>query len=182
VKDLPTPPTLVESWPDWKKGIKELSPGLLMLLVHTAKTASRTLLEMGPPSGNPKEADYRLATDFLTSDYVVPPMKGAPIVLLLGCTTDKAKLDFETVASAFEISGAGIIVSTTNLIYGPSAVRLADMFLHRLVRVKDGESFGDVMLAVRREALADGMVMVLCISSYGDADWKLVHSVTPARA
>jgi formaldehyde-activating enzyme involved in methanogenesis len=106
-----------------------------------------------------------------------PHIKGSPIVLLLGCTTANAKVAFQSVAAAFESRGeAGIIVATSNLIYGPKAVDVAEMFLKQVAAVQDGQTFGDVMLAVRRAALADGIAMILCLSAYGDADWKLVRN------
>lgn len=39
--------------------------------------------------------------------------------------------------------------------------------------VDNTKTFGDVMLGVRRQALKEGIPMVLCIHAYGDADWKL---------
>jgi hypothetical protein len=69
--------------------------------------------------------------------------------------------------------GAKILVATSNLIYGPKAVELADLLLSELLELQDGENFGDIMLAVRRKALAAGNPMVLCLSAYGDADWRL---------
>lgn len=180
---LAKPPVLVESWPTWKTQVQELNPGLLLLLLHTQEDGDGTLLEMGPATGAASKEEYLLATDYLTPEYVYgPSVTGTPIVMLLGCTTGYAKVSFDTVAAAIEDrTGAGIIVATTNLIYGPKAVEIAEMFLRKLATIKDGQSFGDVMLAVRREALADGMAMILCITAYGDADWKLVRR-TPGQA
>jgi hypothetical protein len=176
-RKLPNPPVVVESWRQWKTAVQTLDPSLLMLLVHTQKGVSGTMLEMGPPDAAAPPNESLLAISYLSRDYVFGPrVAGSPILLLLGCTTGSAKLPFETVAAAFERrADAGIVVATTNLIYGPKAVELAKMFLEKLMRVQDGQTFGDVMLAVRRSALADGIPMVLCICAYGDADWKLVQ-------
>lgn len=177
-------PVLVESWPEWKERVRELNPGLLFLLVHTKVDGARTRLEMGPPTGAASEAEYLLGTDNLTPEYVYgPKVTGTPIVMLLGCTTGRAAdVSFDTVAAAIEDrTRAGIIIATTNLVYGPKAVEIAEKFLRKLATLEDGQSFGDVMLAVRREALADGMTMILCITAYGDADWKLVRR-TPGQA
>ena len=64
-------------------------------------------------------------------------------------------------------------MATSNLIYGPNAAQLADLLLAKLHELKDGENFGEVMLSIRRKALAEGNPMVLCLSAYGDADWRL---------
>jgi hypothetical protein len=173
---LPNPPVTVESWLQWKAAVRQRDPGLLMLLVHTKIDADGTTLEMGPPSAIASEQDTLLRTDYITDEYVRHGAANAPIMLLLGCTTGKANLPFDSVASAFKYRGrAGIIVATSNLIYGPKAVEIAETFLNALSRVKNGERFGDVMLDVRRTVLANGMAMVLCLSSYGDADWKLTR-------
>ncbi|MGA7239917.1 MAG: hypothetical protein WBY44_29825 [Bryobacteraceae bacterium] len=176
VKSLPSPPIAVESWSDWKAAVKKFDPSILMLLVHTKTNEYGTLLEMGPPSPSAAEDESLLLTDHLTQDFVFgPKMTGTPIVLLLGCTTATAKLPFDTVATAFEDRGqAGIVVATSNLIYGPKAVEVAEAFLRKILNVQDGETFGDVTLAVRRSLLAEGLTMILCITVYGDADWKLV--------
>jgi hypothetical protein len=177
VNSLPHPPIAVESWSDWKAAVKKLDPSILMLLVHTKTNEYGTMLEMGPPSPSAAEDESLLLTDHLTQDFVFgPKMTGSPIVLLLGCTTATAKLPFDTVAAAFEDRGqAGIVVATSNLIYGPKAVEVAEAFLRAILNVQDGETFGDVTLAVRRSLLADGLAMILCITVYGDADWKLVR-------
>ena len=163
----------VDSWPDWIKNVKDLSPRVLVLLVHTDTDEEGTVLEVGPPLSPQNEKDYRLATDYLSRDYICGPDGASPIVLLLGCTTNKTKFEFTSVASEFEYWGAKILVATSNLIYGPKAVQLADLLLAKLHELQDGENFGDVMLSVRRKALAEGNPMVLCLSAYGDADWRL---------
>jgi hypothetical protein len=170
-------PTVVDSWTDWKAGIRNLNPSLLILLVHTRAYKYGTQLEMGPPNPIRIPEDSLLATSDITRDYVTGPgVTGTPIILLLGCTTARSNMPFETVASAFEYrADAGIIVATSNLIYGPKAVHVAETFMKKLREIQPGDSFGDVMLRVRRSALADGTTMILCISAYGDADWKLVQ-------
>jgi hypothetical protein len=44
------------------------------------------------------------------------------------------------------------------------------------LKKREGETdatFGEVMLAVRRDLLAAGTPMVLGLTSYGDADWRI---------
>jgi hypothetical protein len=176
VETLPKPPMLVDGWSDWKKAVRDSNPSILMLLVHTKIDEYGTFLEMGPPSRSVAQTDSLLLTDHLTVEYVIgPKITGSPIVLLLGCTTGRAKLAFDTVATAFEDrGGAGIVVATSNLIYGPKAIEVAEAFLRKIIDLKDGQTFGDITLSVRRSLLAEGLTMILCIMVYGDADWKLV--------
>lgn len=163
----------VESWPEWIKKVKDLAPKVLVLLVHTDSDEEGTVLEVGPPPTFQTKDDYRLATDYLSREYICGPDVVSPIVLLLGCTTNEAKFEFTSVASEFEYWGAKILVATSNLIYGPKAVQLAELLLAKLHELQDGQNFGDVMLTVRRKALVEGNPMVLCLSAYGDADWRL---------
>jgi len=163
----------VDSWKVWVEEVKKRAPKVLLLLVHTDRDEEGTVLEVGPPVPCDTPRESRLPTDELSRDYICGPEVISPIVLLLGCTTDQSKMDFNSVAGEFEYWGAKILVATKNLIYGPKAVKLAEMLLTKLDNLKDGEDFGDVMLAVRRTALAEGNPMVLCLTAYGDADWRL---------
>ncbi len=165
------------TWKHWLSMVQKLNPGVLLLLVHSKEEENGTALEMGPEANQTMEDNQGLRTDYLTREHVFgPKVTGTPLVLLLGCSTDRSEFAFGSVASAVEDRcNAGIIVSTTNLIYGPNAVKIAERFLEELAKVANGESFGDVLLRVRREMLADGMCMVLCLNASGDADWKLVR-------
>jgi hypothetical protein len=167
-----------QTWPEWKTYVEELSPGILILMVHTQVEDPYVMLEMGPADNVADQRDNDpLSIDDLTQDHIYgPKTKGTPLVLLLGCTTGRADFAFDSVVAAVEDRcSAGIVVSTTNLIYGPKAVKIAEMFLEKLAAVRDGDSFGEVLLNIRRELLADGMCMVLCLNASGDADWKLVR-------
>ncbi len=171
----------VDSWPEWIKSVKELAPRVLVLLVHTDRDEEGAVLEVGPPLSPKDKEEYRLPTDYLTREHICGPDVVSPIVLLLGCTTNQAKFEFNSVASEFEYQGAKVLVATSNLIYGPKAVQLAELLLAKLHELQDGENFGDVMLTVRRKALAEGNPMVLCLSAYGDADWRLKKGAGDAQ-
>ena len=72
-------------------------------------------------------------------------------------------------------AGAVIIVSTIATILGRHAGPAAAAIVQEL-KAQEGNTnttFGDVMLAVRRRLLADGIPMVLGLTSYGDADWRI---------
>jgi uncharacterized membrane protein len=96
-------------------------------------------------------------------------------VLLLGCETGKVSIPFEDFVSAFKIAGAAIVVSTAAPVLGRQATVVAEEFVSVLkkLRGKESATFGDVMLAVRRNMLRKGFPVVLSVSSYGDADWRL---------
>ena len=98
-----------------------------------------------------------------------------PIVLLIGCETDSAKLDLENSVTAFQDAGAVIIVSTIATILGRHAGPAAAAIVEELKNHegKVDATFGDVMLKVRQRLLAKGVPMVLGLTSYGDADYRI---------
>lgn len=159
-------PTIVTSWDQWKENIARLQPSLEVLLVHTEKKGPRTMIEIG---------EDMLST--LNLDGYITDKKTWPaIVLLLGCGTGTSRVTFQSVAAMVEACHAAIIVSTTSDVFGPVASRLAGYFIEQLGALEKSHSFGEVMLSIRRKALAEGVPMVLCLRSYGDADWQLIKS------
>jgi hypothetical protein len=166
-------PAFSHSWADWQQQVDALHPALEILLIHTEPKPPRVLMELGDAASSPMLATLNLKPQHLSSD---PSLR--PIVLLLGCSSGTSKVEFQGVAAAFEAKGAGVVVSTTSDVFGPVASKLAEYFVAQLGAVTDGQTFGDVMLGVRRRALAEGVPMVLCLRAYGDADWQLVKKDT----
>ena len=82
-------------------------------------------------------------------------------------------------ALALRDAGAGIVVTANSTIHSLHAVPVASAMLRALRQVPPAatRTLGEVMRAVRREMLAEGNPMVLCLSVFGDADWKLaIHA------
>jgi hypothetical protein len=157
-------PIFVNSWKAWRDNLTTLEPTIEVLLVHTIKDDKKTMLELGNKT-----------ISALNLDGLIPDKNDRPaIVLLLGCSTGTSQIQFQSVAAMVEACQAAIIVSTTAEVFSPIATRLACHFIEQLGELKSGQSFGDAMLAIRRKSLADGIPMVLCLRTYGDADWQLV--------
>ena len=99
----------------------------------------------------------------------------SPIVLLIGCETDSAKVNLENSVTAFQDNGAKIIVSTIATILGRHAGPAAATIVEEIKNHegKADATFGDVMLKVRQRLLAKGIPMVLGLTSYGDADYRI---------
>ncbi len=161
-----TSPTIVTSWDQWKENITRLQPSLEVLLVHTEKKGPRTMIEIGRD----------MLSTLNLEGYITDKKSWPAIVLLLGCGTGTSRVQFQSVAAMVEACHAAIIVSTTSDVFGPIASRLAGYFVEQLGTLEKSQSFGEVMLAIRRKALAEGVPMVLCLRSYGDADWQLITS------
>jgi hypothetical protein len=100
-----------------------------------------------------------------------------PIVLLIGCQTAVTRIDLESFVIAFQDAGAAIVVSTIASVLGRHAGPAAAAICEELERgmTEPDATFGAAMLAVRRRLLAEGSPMVLGLTSYGDADWRLVR-------
>ena len=158
---------VVTTWPEWTSEVTELGPALLLLIPHTAcDSAQIVTLEIG---------GQELATDQIDPGYVHPQANPTfPLVLLLGCETGVKGIALERIVAKFRRCGASIIVSTTAPVLGRQAALVAARFLKKLkaLSANSGATFGDVMLAVRRELLAEGLPVILAVSAYGDADWR----------
>jgi hypothetical protein len=158
------------TWENWKKDIAEHKPSLLIVVPHLDIDSTFNVAKLEIGSGQ------WLRVDQVDEAYIQAQGCGCqPVVLLLGCETGKQGVPFEDFVSAFSLGGAAVVVSTSSLILGRQATLLAEEFVSVLhdLRAKDGATFGDVMLSVRRNMLRKGYPMVLSVSSYGDADWRL---------
>lgn len=164
---------LVDTWGDWEDRITSPAPvrSLLLLLVHTERVAQddpMQKMEIGSASW--------LETVELGDEHVRPsPDRSPPLVLLLGCQTGSPEISLHSLVAQFRRKGAAIVVSTGAKIHSVHAVPVAEEFIKLMETVAIGPetSFGDVMLLARREMLARGLPMVLCLTAYGDADWRL---------
>jgi hypothetical protein len=168
IKKSKVPNRFVNTWPEWKKHIGTDSPSLLVLIPHTDVdgTLNVPMMEIGKQQW--------LTLNQLDEDYI-HVKKVQPIVLLLGCETAQQHVTFEDFISNFSIQGAAIVVASSTSILGRQAAPLAAEFVRVLKTLigGNGATFGDVMLTVRRNVMQKGYPMVLSVSSYGDADWRL---------
>lgn len=158
----------VTDWKSWTNEIAKEHPTLLVLLPHHEQAGGFDLLEIG---------GEKLKSVLIKKKHVRAPNDAItrPVVLLIGCQTNAAKLDLEGFVPAFQDAGAVIIVSTIATILGRHAGPAAAAIVQEL-KNQEGNgnaTFGDVMLAVRRRLLAAGIPMVLGLTSYGDADWRI---------
>lgn len=155
-------------WASWAKGISDTHPSLLVLLPHHLQEGGFDSLEIG----GDKRRSMQIRPEHVRA---LKDPDTRPIVLLIGCQTSSAKIDLESFVPVFQDHGAVIIVSTIATILGRQAGPAAAAIVEE-IKKQDGNpnaTFGDVMLAVRRRLLAEGTPMVLGLTSYGDADWRL---------
>jgi|GEM_PF-29420 len=157
---------VASSWPDWINKVALFSPTLLILVPHTDADAEFVTLEIGGDS---------LRVNQIDAKYVCSEKKPTlPLVFLLGCETGVKGIAIERAITKFRRYGASIIVSTSAPVLGRHATLVATRILEKLKPLSciPDNTFGDVMLAVRRELLAEGLAVILAVSAYGDADWR----------
>lgn len=164
------------NWASWARGISETHPSLLVLLPHHGQEDGFDSLEIG--------GDVRLSEQ-IRPEHVraLQDPNTRPIVLLIGCDTNASKISLENFVATFQDLGAVIIVSTIATILGRQAGPAAAAIVEE-IKKQEGNinaTFGDVMLKVRRRLLAAGTPMVLGLTSYGDADWRIGRSPDEAE-
>lgn len=162
-------------WDAWRAGINDFSPPLLVVLPHNvASSNGLPELTIGPGT----QAQHRLLLGQIDGEVVNGPktVPGA-IVMLLGCETGAPRTAYLDYVAKFRRYGASIILSTGSIVLGrhisPICVQLVEGLR---AAVADGPApLGEVMLRLRRSALAAGFPVVLALNASGDADWLIEH-------
>jgi hypothetical protein len=170
---------VVSTWEDWESAISE-EPSLLVLLSHTVEHQSVTALEIGP-----EEHGSRIKLIELVPEFVMAQAGDPPVVLLLGCDTAVERNEFRSFVGQFLDCGAALVVGTITPVLGEHIAPVARSLIVSISAALGGgmaarrpaaapvSTFGDLLLDLRRTLLADGELTSLCISSFGDADWRL---------
>lgn len=163
------PAALATTWAEWEKHIDSDQPRLLVLLPHHERAGNGfEVLEIGE--------DSRLETVDILDGMVRRKDGPHPVVLLMGCETNLARISFANPASLFRDHGAAVVVSTIATILGRHASPATAVLVELLDQMADGKStFGDVMLRLRQKLVAQSTPMALGLTSYGDADWILTR-------
>ncbi len=161
----------INSWRQWSDSIKSEAPSALILLTHT-KTTNGNILALEIEDGTQPD----MLLESIEPEYVYSVKKNLPpIVLLIGCETGKAKIEFMNFVAGFRQCGATIIVSTGTTILGRHAIPVTFELLKTLDELtkEPNRSFGEAMRLIKQKMLARGIPMVLTLMSYGDADWQI---------
>jgi hypothetical protein len=168
--------TPVKRWTEWRQDISTASPTTLVVVCHTEekRSAGEPVLqfEIGAP-----DAHEWLGVNEIEREDVLGPGGIPPLVLLIGCSTGVQRVEFQDSVAAFMRSGASIVVSTLATVLGEYAAEVTAALIEELgVLAKDPDmSFGDALLHVRRRMLANDVPMVLSLTAFGDAEWRLAE-------
>ncbi len=162
--------TRVESWRDWEARIADTLPDLLVLLPHTGKST------IDPSIPSLEISNLYLDSDNIEPIHVRAPAldRPGPLLLLLGCGTSVAEIDFMGTVGRFVRSGAPIVVGTLSVIHSTQAALLATRLLEATgAPLHPTQRFDEAMLAVKRSLLADGHGMAFTLVAYGHSAWRL---------
>lgn len=157
-------------WESWKAEASNGNASLLVLLVHTEMLPGSSIMarmELGEESW--------LSLADLDEPYLGTDKGATPLVMLLGCETGAPEVPFASFVARCRHAKAPIVVVSGSLIHSIHAVPVAEEFVDALrdAMSRPEVTFGEVMRAVRRDMLAKGFPMVLALTAYGDADWRL---------
>lgn len=166
-KAFGVPPLLPGDWKSWESLVVQNKPHLIIALTHTNGTGSRATLEIG--SKTIKSIQVR-------PSHVRPDdTAGYPLVALLGCDTTGSAVDYSSYIRQFRRKGAAIVIGTVATVFGGHAAKVAGMLIEGFtLKDQPAERLGEILRDVKRKAVADGLVMAMCVVAFGDADWKLV--------
>jgi hypothetical protein len=157
--------TRVSRWAAWRTEAAAVdAPALMMLMPHT--TYSDFFDAFG----------LEIGTDDVAYEFngCLPSNEHPVIVVLLGCETARAgELSYETFPAQLRYAGAEVVIATLTEVLGRHAAPIANRLVGELYRqcATDACGMGEVMLMLRRNLLADGLLPVLALASFGDADW-----------
>jgi hypothetical protein len=152
-------------WEKWREAAQGRdAPALMLLLPHTAYSAVYGGFGLEIGTG---DVTYRF-------DGCLPPERQPVIVVLLGCETAQVGgLPYERFPAKFRYAGAEVVIATLTQVLGRHAAPIATKLVHEISRHCAGNAcgMGEVMLMLRRHLLAEGLLPVLALASFGDADW-----------
>jgi hypothetical protein len=163
---LDSQPQEAEDWNDWVKLISTYKPHILLALPHTDGNGANATLEINGKT---------ITSGQITEDHVHAQSENTyPLVALLGCDTTGTALDYGGAVSWFRRYGAALVISTIAKVFGGHAAAVAEQLINGLKQTTGQQKrVGEIIRAIKRQALLDGPLMALCIVAFGDADWKL---------
>jgi hypothetical protein len=118
-----------------------------------------------------------LKSIYIDRSYVCCDPKSPPIVLLLGC--DVANVAYSDAyarhIAVFRQARAALVLGTVATVLGADAAAVGGKLATMLASAakKAPERFGEVLRRVKREAVAESLMVAMCLVAFGDADWYL---------
>ncbi len=161
---------LVINWQQWRTAVSSgTPPNVLIALPHHDQDGSAN-----PPLDALELGGVLLPLNEIARDVVGGTGDApGPVVVLLGCSTANNATPLESFAARFVSNGAAVVVATLADVYPEEAVPAAKVIVGELERPSLGGTIGHVLLAARRNLLAERHLIGLISIALGDADWQL---------
>ena len=155
------------NWDEWMDAVKRTRPKLLIAFAHNDGKGFNATLEIGGKTLK----SVLLRETHLRAETQDPP----PLVALLGCDTVGTGDDYGNHAAMFRSKGAAIVIATIATVLGDHAARVGESLVNGLLSGNGQQPLriGEVLRAIKRQALLDKQMMPLCLVAYGDADWQI---------
>ena len=160
--------TQANKWDDWKQLVSTKKPDNIILIVHLEQDENLGVdaFEIG---------DELLPVTSFDGDYMnADGEKRTPFVILIGCEATNVEAYGFDAASQLIVDGAGIVLSNFTSIRGRHAGNIV-IKLVELLKAAGGDEidFGTIILRLKQQLLAEGLMVSLSLLSHGDADWKI---------
>jgi len=160
--------TPVSKWTDWQAAVQANKPVLLLALPHADGTGRKISLEI---SGDV------IQSIFIDPSYVCSNSTTPPIVLLLGCDVANVSSTeaYARNIAIFRQAKAAIVLGTVATVLGADAASVAAKLVTKLASTAKNSSvrFGEILRQTKRDAVAESVMMAMCLVAFGDADWYL---------
>lgn len=156
------------TWSAWEKLVRNHYPSLLVALPHHIEATPFHKLQIA--------GTEELALNRIKRSHIAPT--GAhvgSVILLLGCNTANAPVQYQDFVNEFRCAGAVLVVGTLTYVLGPQAADMAREFVTQICASSassESKTIGEIMREVRGRMLVRDNPMALAITAFGDADWR----------
>ncbi|MEE4137962.1 hypothetical protein [Pseudomonas viridiflava] len=147
----------ISDWTSWQAGLEMDSPLMLLLLVHLEKKAMYVGENVGLNLGA----------------IGVQHVGNAPVVIAIGCSTGVGDLPGSSLPLVLQTKGARVVVAAMTGVLGRHANRVARdlaILLQKAAASHRSAFVGEVISAMRRQLLAEGLALGMAVVAFGDAD------------
>ena len=150
----------IETWREWKAELEDTRPSMLLMIVH--KESNKLIVGAGSS----------LPLSSIDEGYV----GGASIVIAIGCSTGRSSMPGSSLPAILRRSGADVVVAAMTSVLGRHANRVArDLakFMRNAASRYETVLVGEIISALRRQLLLDGVALGLAVVAFGDVDIAL---------
>ena len=152
-----------KSWNAWKNEINNVSPSLLLLVIHIENNYLHI------------EGNERLILGSISEEHVG---SGHPIAIAIGCSSGQSKMVGAGLPAVLMKRGARVVISAMTDVLGRHANKATlDLALALRAAVATPGALpiaiGELMTKLRRDLLAADIALGLSLVAYGDADIAL---------